>query len=124
VNGTQVKQSASAIVDTGTTLIIGDTDGINALFAEIPGSRQVENGAYTSLLCSSLLSVESLTLFQFPVTLTPRFQSDLVERTSLWTQRLLTLGTTTQVLQTVSLVQHQTIPLAAVSLPAQTLHMC
>ncbi|KAH8982167.1 acid protease [Lactarius hatsudake] len=47
VNGTQVKQSASAIVDTGTTLILGETDGINALFAKIPGSRQVENGLYT-----------------------------------------------------------------------------
>ncbi|KAH9040251.1 acid protease [Lactarius hengduanensis] len=35
VDGTQVKQSASAI------------DGINALFAKIPGSRQVENGLYT-----------------------------------------------------------------------------
>ncbi|KAH8982271.1 acid protease [Lactarius akahatsu] len=47
VNGTQVKRSASAIVDTGTTLILGETDGINALFAKIPGSRQVENGLYT-----------------------------------------------------------------------------
>ncbi|KAH9073433.1 acid protease [Lactarius deliciosus] len=42
-----VKQSASAIVDTGTTLILGEPDGINALFAKIPGSRQVENGLYT-----------------------------------------------------------------------------
>ncbi|KAI9442983.1 acid protease [Lactarius indigo] len=47
VNGTQVKQNASTIVDTGTTLILGETDGINALFAKIPGSRQVDNGLYT-----------------------------------------------------------------------------
>ncbi|KAI9454064.1 acid protease [Lactarius psammicola] len=47
VNGTQVKQGASAIVDTGTTMIIGETDGINALFAKIPGSRQVDNGLHT-----------------------------------------------------------------------------
>lgn len=47
VDGTQVKQSASAIVDTGTTLIIGETDGIKALFAKIPGSHQVDNGLYT-----------------------------------------------------------------------------
>ncbi|KAH9060185.1 acid protease [Lactarius vividus] len=36
VNGTQ-----------GTTLILGETDGINALFAKIPGSRRVDNGLYT-----------------------------------------------------------------------------
>lgn len=66
MNGTQVKQTASAIVDTGTSLIVGDTDGINALFAQIPGSRQVGNGLHTSLLRSSPLSVEFLTHFSVP----------------------------------------------------------
>ncbi|KAI0292193.1 acid protease [Multifurca ochricompacta] len=46
VDGSQVKQGASSIVDTGTTLIIGDTNGIAALFAKIPGSRQIDNGLY------------------------------------------------------------------------------
>ena len=48
VSGTSVVGSQPAIFDTGTSQIVGDTDGIAALFATINGAQPVGDGSYTS----------------------------------------------------------------------------
>jgi cathepsin D len=42
-NGRTVVGAGSAIIDTGTTLIIGDTTDVTALYAAIPGSKNAAN---------------------------------------------------------------------------------
>jgi cathepsin D len=39
VGGTQVVGPQDSIVDTGTTLVLGDTESVRAVYAAIPGSR-------------------------------------------------------------------------------------
>jgi cathepsin D len=51
VNGKPVVGGNAAIFDTGTTLILGDPDGIAALFGAIDGAQlapQLGEGLYTS----------------------------------------------------------------------------
>ncbi|KAI0064447.1 acid protease [Artomyces pyxidatus] len=50
VNGNSVVSSTAAIIDTGTTQIVGDTTGIAAIYAAIPGAvsaPQYGQGIYT-----------------------------------------------------------------------------
>ncbi|KAH9958947.1 acid protease [Russula dissimulans] len=47
VNGNTVVGQTEAIFDTGSSLIIGDPDGINALFGSIPGAQANGDGTYT-----------------------------------------------------------------------------
>jgi hypothetical protein len=51
VNGKSVVGSKAAIFDTGTSLILGDTAGIAALFGAIDGAQlapEIGKGIYTS----------------------------------------------------------------------------
>lgn len=51
VDGESVVASTAAIIDTGTTQIVGDTDGVKAVYDKIPGSAaasQFGDGIYTS----------------------------------------------------------------------------
>ena len=41
-------RKTTTIFDTGTTLIVGDENGISKLFARIPGASQYGDGMYTS----------------------------------------------------------------------------
>lgn len=53
MNGKEVLGSIGAVFDTGTTLIIGDPDGINKFMASVPGSKlapEIGDGVYTSAL--------------------------------------------------------------------------
>ncbi|KAI0312482.1 aspartic peptidase domain-containing protein [Amylostereum chailletii] len=52
VNGKKVVSSTSSIIDTGTTLIIGDTTNVKAVYAQIPGSKSAGGGTY-SIPCNS-----------------------------------------------------------------------
>ena len=45
-----------SIIDSGTTLIVGDTKNVAALYAAIPGSKSLGNGYY-SVPCSSIPTV-------------------------------------------------------------------
>ncbi|KZS98007.1 acid protease [Sistotremastrum niveocremeum HHB9708] len=70
-NGKTVVGSGSAIVDTGTTLIIGDTTDVAALYAAIPGSQNAQNtvgAGFFTVPCNSIPTV-SFTLGgkSFPV---------------------------------------------------------
>ncbi|KAI0296947.1 acid protease [Multifurca ochricompacta] len=47
VGGKQIVGSTSAITDTGTTLIIGDTASVGSIYAKIPGAKPWNNGLYT-----------------------------------------------------------------------------
>jgi hypothetical protein len=51
VNNVPIARGLSTIVDTGTTLIYGDTNSVTALYRSIPGSknasRVVGNGFFT-----------------------------------------------------------------------------
>ncbi|KAF8265090.1 acid protease [Lactarius quietus] len=47
VNGESVISSQSAIIDTGTTQIIGDTQSIQAIYDQIPGSQHAGSGTWT-----------------------------------------------------------------------------
>ncbi|KAI0308568.1 aspartic peptidase domain-containing protein [Amylostereum chailletii] len=59
VNGKKVVSSTSSIIDTGTTLIVGDTTNVKAVYAQIPGSKSTGGGTY-SIPCN----------FSTPLTLT------------------------------------------------------
>lgn len=61
VGGTSVLGSTSAIVDSGTTLIIGDTAGVKAFYKKIPGSKDASStlgeGIYTFPCSTTIPSV-------------------------------------------------------------------
>ncbi|PSR80379.1 hypothetical protein PHLCEN_2v6764 [Hermanssonia centrifuga] len=47
VNNEPVVELVSSIIDTGTTLIIGDESSVSRIYAQIPGSTDIGNGLYT-----------------------------------------------------------------------------
>jgi cathepsin D len=50
--------STNAVIDTGTTLIIGDAASVETLYNSIPGSERMDTGFYTGMsisLCPNLL---------------------------------------------------------------------
>lgn len=61
VNNRAVLSRISAIIDTGTTLIIGDASNVKRLYAQIPGakdaSRTVGSGYYT-VPCNAIPTVK------------------------------------------------------------------
>ncbi|KAH8986114.1 acid protease [Lactarius akahatsu] len=48
VNGKTVVGGQSAIIDTGTTQVIGDTQSVQAIYDAIPGSNYIGSGTWTS----------------------------------------------------------------------------
>ncbi|TFK76153.1 acid protease [Pluteus cervinus] len=57
VNNKKVASSLSAIIDTGTTLIIGDSASVKAFYAAIPGSKdasQTIGQGYYTIPCNSV----------------------------------------------------------------------
>ena len=60
VNGKSVASNLQAVIDTGTTLIIGDSNNVRALYSQIPGSRDASNtigpGFYT-VPCNNIPTV-------------------------------------------------------------------
>jgi cathepsin D len=73
VKGKPVVSQTSAIVDSGTTLVIGDTQSVDAFYAQIPGaqsaSQTIGDGFYT-LPCSATIPEVSFTIAgkDFPMT--------------------------------------------------------
>ncbi|KAI0306143.1 acid protease [Multifurca ochricompacta] len=51
VNGQNALGSTSAIIDTGTTQIVGDTSSVQAIYQKIPGSADAGQGTWTVLPC-------------------------------------------------------------------------
>ncbi|KAI9437839.1 acid protease [Lactarius psammicola] len=47
VNGKTVVSRTDAIIDTGTTQVIGDTQSVQAIYAQIPGSTDAGSGTWT-----------------------------------------------------------------------------
>ncbi|KAJ3556038.1 hypothetical protein NM688_g2248 [Phlebia brevispora] len=47
VNGNQTVGNTSVIIDTGTTLIIGNSPAVKSIYAAIPGSKETSGGMYT-----------------------------------------------------------------------------
>ncbi|KAN0138186.1 eukaryotic aspartyl protease [Lactarius tabidus] len=47
VNGKSVIGSSGAIIDTGTTQVVGDTQSVQAVYNQIPGSKDVGDGTWT-----------------------------------------------------------------------------
>ncbi|KAI0310964.1 acid protease [Amylostereum chailletii] len=47
VNGKKVVSSTTSIVDTGTTLLIGDSTNVKAVYDLIPGSKDAGDGTYS-----------------------------------------------------------------------------
>ncbi len=47
VNNEPVVELVPSIIDTGTTLIIGDESSVSRIYAQIPGSTDIGNGLYT-----------------------------------------------------------------------------
>ncbi|KAH8997777.1 acid protease [Lactarius hatsudake] len=47
VNGTPVFDGRDAIIDTGTTQVIGDTQSVQAIYDAIPGSNYIGSGSWT-----------------------------------------------------------------------------
>ena len=54
VNGKTVVSRAGAIIDTGTTQVVGDTQSVQAVYAQIPGSKDVGSGTWTSMFTTKL----------------------------------------------------------------------
>ncbi len=55
VNGNNISVTTqNAIIDTGTTFVLGDQESITNLYSEIPGSAQLEN---TTLWTSTLFTM-------------------------------------------------------------------
>ena len=55
VNGETVVNGDSTIIDTGTTQVVGDTQSVQALYDQIPGSQYVGSGTWTSMFMSLLI---------------------------------------------------------------------
>ena len=49
VGGKKVVGSTSAIIDTGTTLIVGDSQSIASAYREIKGAQDNGDGTYTGV---------------------------------------------------------------------------
>jgi hypothetical protein len=47
VNGDTILTGMDAIIDTGTQLIIGDSENVAAFYQRIPGSEDLGDGFYT-----------------------------------------------------------------------------
>ncbi|KAI9444477.1 acid protease [Lactarius indigo] len=47
VNGATIVSGKTAIIDTGTTQIIGDTRSVRAIYKQIPGSKDAGSGTWT-----------------------------------------------------------------------------
>ncbi|KAH8986125.1 acid protease [Lactarius akahatsu] len=47
VNGKTVVSGQGAIIDTGTTQVVGDTQSVQAIYAQIPGSKDIGSGTWT-----------------------------------------------------------------------------
>ncbi|KAH9161573.1 acid protease [Lactarius sanguifluus] len=47
VNGKTVVRGQGAIIDTGTTQVVGDTQSVKAIYAQIPGSKDIGSGTWT-----------------------------------------------------------------------------
>ncbi|KAI9438431.1 acid protease [Lactarius psammicola] len=52
VNGRTVVVGSDAIIDTGTTQVVGDSQSVRAIYAQIPGSKDVGSGTWT-IPCNS-----------------------------------------------------------------------
>ena len=48
VNGKSVIGSSNAVIDTGTTMVVGDTQSVQDFYDQIPGSKYVSKGFWTS----------------------------------------------------------------------------
>ncbi len=48
VNGKQVAGTTAAVIDSGTTMMIGDDETVQALYEQIPGSFLIGSGYYSS----------------------------------------------------------------------------
>ena len=55
VNGHEVVGSESAIIDTGSPLVVGSTQTVQTVYAAIPGSNNAGNGIWTCMFMSSNL---------------------------------------------------------------------
>ena len=65
VGGRSVAGSKDAIVDTGTTLVIGDSTSVRAIYAAIPGSKDASStvgAGFFTVPCASVPSNVGLTL--------------------------------------------------------------
>lgn len=59
--GRAAATNIDTIVDTGTTLVVGDMDTVSALYAEIPGSEDASNTAGPGFFtCQSFALLPSL----------------------------------------------------------------
>ncbi|KAH8997792.1 acid protease [Lactarius hatsudake] len=47
VNGKTVFGSERAVIDTGTTQVVGDTQSVQAIYDQIPGSKDIGSGTWT-----------------------------------------------------------------------------
>lgn len=50
VDGKAVVESVESIIDTGTTLIIGDSQSVAELYSRIGGAQDNNDGTYTGAL--------------------------------------------------------------------------
>ncbi|KAI0951743.1 hypothetical protein AcV7_007755 [Taiwanofungus camphoratus] len=60
INGQGALSKLSAIIDTGTTLVIGDTNNVNKLYAAIPGSKDASQTAgpgFHSVPCDAIPTI-------------------------------------------------------------------
>lgn len=56
VNGNQVESTQQAIIDTGTTMVVGPANVVQDFYSHIPGSAPIQGGLYT-IPCDSIPTV-------------------------------------------------------------------
>jgi hypothetical protein len=91
VDGQQIVNTTSAIIDSGTTLIIGDSESVKAAYAAIGSAEDSGDGTYTSAF-SSLCCTRNgplMTYYQSTATRNPSSVSNLVAGASTSTRRRL-----------------------------------
>jgi cathepsin D len=54
VNGKTVVNSESAIIDTGSTQVVGDSTSVQAIYDQIAGSKYNGSGIWTGMFLSCL----------------------------------------------------------------------
>ena len=57
VDGETVVNGDSTIIDTGTTQVVGDTQSVQAIYDQIPGSKNVGSGTWTSMFMICLTDI-------------------------------------------------------------------
>ncbi len=60
VDGNTVVSGKGAVIDTGTTQVVGDTKSVQAIYDHIPGSQNIGSGTWTGMFMTVVSLIDRL----------------------------------------------------------------